>query len=376
MSETQTQAAGVIHDLGYRRYDGPRMGRAQIVRALTWHSFRSAFGIGRGVKAKIIPILAIIAICLPAFVNAFAVARGNPRLFGYDVYVPQLRVIVVTIFIAAQAPELVSRDLRSHVLPLYFSRPLRRLDYPLAKYIALTAACLLLVEVPLLILYLGTIASAKSSHGVWAETRALIPGLGVGLMWAVLLAAVGLALASLTGRRAYATGIVAIACFLTWTLSLLLIEVPLLILYVGTIASAKNSHGVWSETRALIPGLGVGLMWAVLMAAVGLVLASLTGRRAYATGIVAIACFLTWTVSETLIQIEGGITSTSTGARIGGLFSPFNILDGVRIWLGGTSQGEDANPGHFGPLYGVVAVLLLAACLGGLAARYRKVSQS
>ena len=49
---------GVIHDLGYRSYDGPRLGRAQIVRALIWHSFRSAWGIGRGVKAKIVPILA------------------------------------------------------------------------------------------------------------------------------------------------------------------------------------------------------------------------------------------------------------------------------------------------------------------------------
>ena len=295
MSEVQV---GVIHDLGYRGYDGPRLGRAQIVRALIWHSFRSAFGIGRGVKAKIVPILACVAMCLPALVNAFAVAQGNPRQFAYDVYSPALRVVVLIIFIAAQAPELVSRDLRSHVLPLYFSRPLRRGDYPLAKYIALTLACLLLIEV------------------------------------------------------------------------------PLLILYVGTIVSAKSGSAVWSQTRALIPGLGVGLMWAVLIAAFGLVLASLTGRRAYATGIVAISCFLTWTLSLVLIQAEGGMTATSTGARIAGLFSPFTILDGVRIWLGGTSPGEDANPGHFGPLYGVVAVLLLAACLGGLAARYRKVSRS
>ena len=297
MSEPQG-AVGVIHDLGYRRYDGPRLGRAQIIRALIWHSFRSSFGIGRGVKAKIVPILACIAMLLPAFVNAFAVSRGNPRLFGYDVYTPQLRVIVLTIFIAAQAPELVSRDLRSHVLPLYFSRPIRRGDYPLAKYIALTLALLLLIEI------------------------------------------------------------------------------PLLVTYVGTIASSKGSNAVWNETKALIPGLGVGLMWAVLIAAVGLVLASLTGRRAYATGIVAIACFLTWTLSDLLIQAEGGMTSTSTGARLAGLFSPFNILDGIRIWLGGTSPGEDANPGHFGPLYGVVGVLLLAACLGGLAARYRKVSRA
>jgi ABC-2 type transport system permease protein len=297
VSETAL-SAGVIHDLGYRGYDGPRLGRAQIVRALTWHSFRSAFGIGRGVKAKVLPVLALVAMCLPAAVNAFAVARGNARLFGYDVYSPTLRVIVVTIFIAAQAPELVSKDLRSRVLPLYFSRPLRRGDYPLAKYIALTAALLVLIEL------------------------------------------------------------------------------PLLILYVGTISSAKGGSAVWSETKALIPGLGVGVLWAVMMAAIGLVLASLTGRRAYATGIVAITCFLTWALSMLLIQSEGGTSATATGARLGGLFSPFTVLDGVRMWLGGTTPGEVADPGRYGPLYGVVAVILLAASLGGLAARYRKVSQS
>jgi hypothetical protein len=34
------------------------------------------------VKGKIVPVLAFIAMCLPALVNAFAVARGNQRLFG------------------------------------------------------------------------------------------------------------------------------------------------------------------------------------------------------------------------------------------------------------------------------------------------------
>jgi ABC-2 type transport system permease protein len=302
---SETQAAGVIHDLGYRGYDGPRLGRAQIVRALTWHSFRSAWGIGRGVKAKILPILALIVICLPAIANAFAVARGNPRLFGYDVYNPQLRTLVVIIFIAAQAPELVSRDLRSHVLPLYFSRPLRKLDYPLAKYLALTGALLILVEL------------------------------------------------------------------------------PLLITYVGTISSAKGGSGVWSETKALIPGLGVGLMYAVLMAAIGLVLASFTGRRVFATGIVGIACFLLWTLAMLLIQAEGAqnpgstITAINTAGKLVGLVSPFTVIDGVRIWLGGTNAGLTPNNlGHYGALYGLMAVLMLAACLGGLAARYRKASQA
>jgi ABC-2 type transport system permease protein len=293
------QPAGQIHDLGYRRYDGPRLGRGQIVRALTWHSFRSAWGFGRGAKAKIVPILMFIAMCLPALVNAFAVARGNTPLFGYDVYVPTLRVFVVVIFLAAQAPELVSRDLRSRVLPLYFSRPLRRDDYPLAKYLALTGALLVLIEI------------------------------------------------------------------------------PLIILYAGNIASAKNTHGVWVQTKELIPGLGMGLVWAVLMAAIALLLASFSGRRAYATGIVAISCVISWVLATLLIQTEGGFGSTDAGAQLGGLLSPFTIIDGVRIWLGGKNQGLDpVNLGHYGPLYGLVALLLLAASLGGLAARYRKVSRS
>jgi ABC-2 type transport system permease protein len=218
-------ATGVIHDLGYRRYDGPRLGRRRIVAALTWHSFRAAFGFGRGPKAKIVPVLALVGLCLPAVVNAFAMSRGNPRQINYDTYVPVLRVLVMTLFVAVQAPELVSRDLRSRVLPLYFSRPMRSSDYPLAKYLAFSAACLVMMEVPLLLLYVGSIVNVHGGSAVWAETRALIPGLLIGLMWAVVLAAISLFLASLSGRRAFATGAVAIFFLLTFTLSEILLQV-------------------------------------------------------------------------------------------------------------------------------------------------------
>ena len=183
---------GVIHDLGYQHYDGPRLGRPAIVRALAWHSLRSAFGLGRGARAKIVPVLVFVIMCLPAVVNAVTTAGGHGRLFPYDTYVFRLRALMMTIFVAAQAPELMSRDLRSHVLPLYLSRPLRRLDYPLAKFLAFTAACLLLIEIPLLLLYLGTIVNAGGWAAIWAQTRALFPGLLIGVLWAVLLAAGGL----------------------------------------------------------------------------------------------------------------------------------------------------------------------------------------
>jgi len=293
---------GVIHDLGYRHYDGPRLGRAAIIRALTWHSLRSAFGIGRGAKAKVVPILMFGLMCLPAVVNAIVVARtpGHARVVDYDTYVYRLRPLVMLIFVAAQAPELVSRDLRSHVLPLYLSRPMRRLDYPLAKFAAFTAACLLVIEIPLILLYLGTIVSAGGASAVWDQTRALFPGMLIGVAWAVLLAAIGLVLASLSGRRAYATGVIAIYLFLTWTLSSILVAI--------------------AEQGPVPVGAGPPL-----------------------------------------------------GARLGGLLSPFTVLDGVRQWLGGTSPGPIPPPGSVGALYGVMFLVLLAASLGGLALRYRKV---
>jgi len=293
--------AGVIHDIGYRHYQGPRLGRAAIIRALGWHSLRSAFGIGRGAKAKIIPVIAFTLMCLPAVVNTVAIARGGGQIVYYDTYVFQLRVLVMIVFVAAQAPELMSRDLRSHVLPLYFSRPLHRLDYPLAKLGAFILACLALLEIPLLLLYLGSVSQAHGGAAIWHQTRALIPGLLVGLAWAVLLAAIGLMLASFSARRAYATGSIAICFFLSWALA-------------------------------------------------GLLRGVATGRG----------------------PVTGGAGMADAGARLSGLVSPFTVLDGLRQWLGGTSPGPVPPPGGYGPLYGVMFVLLLAAAAGALAARYRK----
>jgi ABC-2 type transport system permease protein len=314
---TTAAAASVIHDLGYRRYDGPRLGRAPIVRALAWHSFRAAFGLGRGAKAKIVPVIALVVLCLPAAISAFAMSRGNPRLLDYDTYQPTLRDLVMTIFVAVQAPELVSRDLRSRVLPLYFARPIKTIDYPLAKYLAFTGACLVMMEVPLLLLYGGSIANSHGGAAVWAQTRALIPGLLVGLMWAVVLAAISLFLASLTGRRAFATGAVAIVLLLTFTLAEILLQVE-----------GQQGQG---PQRHVINGSGG------------------------------------------LAHVQPVLYVPSLADKVSGLFSPFTLFDGVRMWLGGTDTADAvSNPGAFGVVYALVLVIITALCLTGLVARYRK----
>ncbi len=235
---------GVIHDLGYQRYTGDRYGRAAIVRTLAGYSLRSAFGLGRGARAKIVPVAVFAIMSLPAVINAYVVARGGSRAFPYDTYSYLVRVVLMTIFLAAQAPELVSRDLRHRVLPLYFARPLRPADYPLAKLAALIVACLIVLDVPLLLLYVGTIVGVHGGAAVWAQTTALLPGLALGLLWSVVLATIALAIASCSGRRAFAAGGVAGFFFLSWVLSEVL----------GTVATSPGT-AVVASTAARVAGL-------------------------------------------------------------------------------------------------------------------------
>ncbi len=141
---TLAGAGGVIHDIGYRQYGGQRFGRPQIVRALAIDGLRTSFGLGRGVKAKIFPVLLFLLMCLPAVVSiaAMALNPANGQLISYDTYQSTLRPLVLLVFVALQAPNLVSGDLRYHTLPLYFARPISRSDYPVAKLIGFTMACL------------------------------------------------------------------------------------------------------------------------------------------------------------------------------------------------------------------------------------------
>ncbi len=59
-------AAGSIYDLGYRNYEGVRLGRRHAILSLYIQSLRGVFGFGRHTSSKIIPMgLAIVAL-LPA----------------------------------------------------------------------------------------------------------------------------------------------------------------------------------------------------------------------------------------------------------------------------------------------------------------------
>ncbi|RIQ11662.1 ABC transporter permease [Jiangella rhizosphaerae] len=195
--------AGVIHDIGYRKYDGPRLGRGRVTRALYAHSLRGAYGLGRSARAKVLPMLLLGVMCIPAFVIAVIanVASGVTT----ELVLPYSRYVVVTqgiltIFVAAQAPASLSRDLRFKTVPLYFSRPLERSDYVLAKFGALTTALFLLIAAPLLIMYIGALLAELPAG---RETGDLLLALLGAVIFSAVFAGVGLVIASLTARRGF-----------------------------------------------------------------------------------------------------------------------------------------------------------------------------
>jgi ABC-2 type transport system permease protein len=215
---------GSIYDLGYQGYEGPRLGRPAAIQALFWHTVRSCYGIGRGGRAKIIPFalagLAILPAILAVGIAAIAAQAGPARGAIEDASPIRaatyhgLVATLVMLFTAAQGPELLGRDQRFGVLPLYFSRVLARADYALAKALGLIAALLVLVLSPYLILFVGRVLAASDPlDGLSAEIPILPPAISQGLLTAGLLGSVATAIAAYTPRRAYATAAI-IAVFI------------------------------------------------------------------------------------------------------------------------------------------------------------------
>jgi ABC-2 type transport system permease protein len=122
--------------------------------------------------------------------------------------------LILMLFCAAQAPELLGRDQRYQVLSLYFSRALVRTDYAVAKLGALVAAMLLVFLVPELVIFLGHVLSASDVPKALVDNVSSVPPvLVMAVATALVLGGISLAVAAFTPRRAYATAAI-IAIFI------------------------------------------------------------------------------------------------------------------------------------------------------------------
>ena len=164
-----------------------------------------------------------------------------------------------------------------------------------------------------------------------------------------------------------------------------MLEVPLLLLYGGSVANVHGGAAVWAQTRALIPGLLVGLMWArgagrdqpvprVPERPARLrdrggrdrAAAHLHPRRDPAPGRDRRPSSHAGSAGGP-VGARGAPPAPSLAEKVSGLFSPFTLFDGVRMWLGGTNPADNVpSPGAFGAVYALVLIALVGLCLAGL----------
>ena len=205
-----TQRTGELFDLGYQHYDGPREGRMRARKAVFFDGFRTTLGLGRGPGAKVLPFLLFGAAMAPAVIMAIiaSVTNNLVDLPGHDDYY-QVVSIVLLIFAAIIAPELLCPDRRNGVISLYLVRPLSITDYLAARWLAFFAITLLLVFSGQAVLLVSLVLSAADPLEYLKDNWLDIPRiLGAGVLLAAFITTLPLAVAAFTDRRALAAAFV------------------------------------------------------------------------------------------------------------------------------------------------------------------------
>ena len=208
-------STGTVFDIGYQRYTERREGRGRSRRAIFKDGLRISLGLGRGPRAKILPWFFIGVLAVMGLVFAI-VAGAADRLGGpgtaqranlpthSDYY--GIASIIVFVFAAVVAPELLCRDRRDGVITLYLVRPLTGSDYVIARWASVLTVMVVAAWLPQVILFLG-LSAGDPAPVVYLQKHWLdVPRfLAAGAAMALYATTLGMLTASFTTRRAYAS---------------------------------------------------------------------------------------------------------------------------------------------------------------------------
>jgi ABC-2 type transport system permease protein len=205
---------GTVFDIGYQRYTGAREGRGRSRLAVFKDGVRAALGVGRGPRAKVLPwffiaVLSAIALVLAMVVGAAERIAGPNAMEQMNLPTHSdyygIASIIVFVFAAVVAPELLCRDRREGVIHLYLVRPLTGSDYIVTRWLAFLAVMLAAIWLPQFILFLGFSMDDPAPlvylQQHWLDVpKFMLSGLAMG----VYITTLALLTASFTSRRAYA----------------------------------------------------------------------------------------------------------------------------------------------------------------------------
>ena len=160
-------------------------------------------------SVMLLPALILVGV----LVQAKDVLGLDEQLVPYSIY-PTTTQLLISVFVASQAPALISRDLRFGTITLYLARPTRRATYVLVRMASLTAATFILIAAPLLLLYVGGLLAELPAG---RETGLFLGALAGAMMLAACLACLSALVSALTIRRGLAVTAVIVVLLVSYT---------------------------------------------------------------------------------------------------------------------------------------------------------------
>ena len=185
---------------------GERRGVATSMRALGRHTVRRVLGMRRPLRHKILPAVVVGIAFLPAVVFLGAAALLPSQLSQVVLPTPAdfygSILVAVILFTALAGPQTLCPDRRHRTLGLYLASPLDRTTYLLANLAALVAVLLVVTLGPPLLVQVGFALLGVPGPALLLTLVRVVASAGV---LSVLFGVVGLAGASVTDRRGFAS---------------------------------------------------------------------------------------------------------------------------------------------------------------------------
>lgn len=268
-----------VYKLGYTRYGGPRTGRWRRFMVLPRSAWRRLY------QQRLVVLLTVVAFVWPLLCAGFiyvsnhiALLQGlepefrqfiqvNAQFFAVFMYVQSS----FAVFLAALAgPSLIAPDLANNALPLYFSRPLTRWSYALARLTVLVGMLSIVTWVPGLLLF--GLQTGLAGTSWFLENWSLGAGMAVGfLLWLLVLSLVAMASSAYVKWRIVAAAL-SLAFFFILSGVAEMIDSVFRVNWGHIIDPVWSVNQVWCALLGIVPpgGPGAGASLAALAILVAL----------------------------------------------------------------------------------------------------------
>lgn len=254
-----------VYKRGYRRYTGPLTGSWTRFLVLPRYAWRRLY------QQRLVLILTILAFVWPILCAGFIYLTNHIELLqGLDKEFKQFIQVdgrFFSIFMYVQAgfsgllaalagPSLIAPDLANNALPLYFSRPLTRWSYALARLTVLVGMLSIVTWVPGLLLFALQVGLAGWGWlaGNWTLGLGVLAGFGV---WLLILSLVAMASSAYVKWRVVAAA-VSLAFFFILSGIAEMIDNVLRVRWGHIIDPAWTVNRVWCALLGVDPPRGPG----------------------------------------------------------------------------------------------------------------------